>query len=393
MTFMDGVAHLLTPEGRSLLDSLPAYDSSQVDGLLKQLRAAGYPPDLVAAALTQQRLRARGQTKFGERAQRMLFTEHGVQQATRAAVARLHANRYVRAGCSNILDMTSGIGADSMAFLEAGLQVTAVDADSVTAACAAQNLAGYVGARVICADSLSIDLGSFDGVFADPARRSQRGRTFNPLDYSPPLDRVLATRRDVSALGVKVAPGIGYADIPSDAHAQWISIDGDVVETGLWFGPLAEAPGRSALIIRGEAVTEIQANQNPRAPIVPMEPRPLGQYVYDPDGAVIRSGALHLLADELDAAPVSRDIAYLTGDRFVSTPLARCFQVVDQIRINKLAAYLRERGVGVLEILKRGTDIVPDEFRKRLKLRGESSATVILTRLQGSHAAVVAKPL
>ena len=81
---MDGVSLLQTPVGFTLLDSLPPYDPSTVDALSMRLRQQGYDPNLIAAALTQQRLRARAAAKFGEHAASMLFTEAGLQQATRA---------------------------------------------------------------------------------------------------------------------------------------------------------------------------------------------------------------------------------------------------------------------------------------------------------------------
>ena len=386
---MDGVSLLQTPVGFSLLDSLPPYDPSTVDALSMRLRQQGYDPNLIAAALTQQRLRARAAVKFGEHAASMLFTEAGLQQATRAVVADLHAARYVEAGCRAVADITCGLGADSLAFSRAGLAVTAVEFDQTTAGFARHNLAPFPKATVVFGDGLGVDFAQFDGVFADPARRSARGRTFNPADYSPPLDRVLAIREVVHALGVKIAPGIAYTDLPADVHAQWVSVDGDVVEAGLWFGPLGGSPGRSALVISGTQSVEIETAQDPRSEAVMVEPAPLGKYLYEPDGAVIRSGGLHVAADLLRAAPVSESIAYLTGDDLVDTPLARAFEVVDVMPIKALKSYLRARGVGSLEILKRGVDLDPDQFRKTLKLKGAGAATVILTRVLGKHSAIV----
>ena len=386
---MDGVSLLQTPVGSTLLDSLPPYDPSTVDALSMRLRQQGYDPNLIAAALTQQRLRARAAVKFGEHAASMLFTEAGLQQATRAVVADLHAARYVEAGCRAVADITCGLGADSLAFSRAGLAVTAVEFDQTTAGFARHNLASFPKATVVFGDGLGVDLTRFDGVFADPARRSARGRTFNPDDYSPPLDRVLAIREVVHALGVKIAPGIAYTDLPADVHAQWVSVDGDVVEAGLWFGPLGGSPGRSALVISGTESVVIETAQDPRSNAVMIEPRALGKYLYEPDGAVIRSGGLHVAADLLRAAPVSESIAYLTGDDLVSTPLARAFEVVDVMPIKALKGYLKARGIGSLEILKRGVDLDPDRFRKTLKLKGAGVATVILTRVLGKHSAIV----
>ncbi|WP_099332446.1 class I SAM-dependent methyltransferase [Actinomyces minihominis] len=390
---MDGVFHLLNPQALALVDSLPPYDPRGVEELSRRLRAEGYEPDLVASALTQQHLRARGEAKFGEDARRMLFTVAGVQQATRAVVADLHASRFARAGCRTVADITSGVGADSMAFARAGLEVTAVEFDEVTAGCATHNLSVFPNAQVVNGDGLDIEFTDFDGVFADPARRGARGRTFNPADYSPPFDRVLAIRNVVPNLGVKVAPGIAYPDLPEDAHVQWVSVNGDVVEAGLWFGALAARPGRSALIISDGEMVELVATDEPTSPVVPMTPVELGRYIYEPDGAVIRSGGLHVLAGKLEAGPVSEGMAYLTGDTLLVGPLATAFEVIEAMPIKKLKQYLRIHEVGSLEILKRGVDIVPDQFRKGLKLKGDRAASVILTRLQGRHSAVVVKRL
>lgn len=390
---MDGAQFLLSPEGWALVNALPEYRPDDAARLSAELRKAGHSPELVSAALTQQRLRAKARAKFGEGAGHMLFTEAGLQQATRLAVATHHARRFRDAGCERLVDLTSGIGADAMAAAALGLDVTAIDADELTAACLTINLAPFPNARAEHGDSLARDLTGFDGAFADPARRTARGRTFNPADYAPPLDRVLAIREQIPALGVKVAPGIGYEHLPADAHAQWISVDGDVVEAGLWFGPLAQSPGRSALVISGTGTTAITATSDPTAPVVPLEPAPLGAYLYEPDGAVIRAGAIAAVGEKLLAAPVSNGIAYLTGDDLVQTPLATAFEVLDAMPVKQLAGYLRERQVGALEILKRGMDVRPDEFRKKLKLRGPGSATVILTRLRGRHSAVVVRRL
>lgn len=393
---MSALSSLLTSKGQKLVNALPPYSADDVGRLSKELRERGYDAEMVGAALTMSRLRDRARSKFGEEALELFLTEDGLQQATRSAVAELHAQRYVEAGCRSVVDLTSGIGADAMAFARAGLRVVANDLDPVTAGFAALNLQQFEGVKVVNRDALELGLSDFDGVFVDPARRNARGRTFNPADYSPPFEQVLAIRETVPALGVKVAPGIAYENLPADVHAQWISMEGDVVEAGLWFGPLAEVgpvrgPGRSALVMKGMEIVEVEATNDPRAPVIPMDSKPLGHYFYEPDGAVIRAGAVRTVAQILQAAPVSDRIAYLSGDKYVETSLATAFEVIDAMTVKQVRGYLAQRNVGSLEILKRGYDVDPDLFRKKLKLKGPNSATVVLTRLQGRHMAVVVR--
>ena len=63
------------------------------------------------------------------------------------------------------------------------------------------------------------------------------------------------------------------------------------------------------------------------------------------------------------------------------------------LKTKVIAGALRERGIGVVDIKKRGVDITPEALRPQLKLRGEESATVILTRIGDQRRALLAQPL
>jgi hypothetical protein len=93
---------ILSLDGLRLLDEQPAWDTTaDVVRTVSDLRKAGHPPGLVAAVLGQARLRSRAKTKFGPFAERMLFTEAGLEQATRLSVAAQHAGRFQRAGITS----------------------------------------------------------------------------------------------------------------------------------------------------------------------------------------------------------------------------------------------------------------------------------------------------
>lgn len=385
---------LLEPAGLELLRSLPAYDPERAVQLGAQLRAAGHNSDLVAAALTQQALRAQAEAKFGPFAQAMFFTRTSLQQATRLMVAARHAARYRAAGCTRVADLGCGLGSDAMALAGLGIEVDAVELDATTAALARLNLAPFPEARVVHGDALAFELSPYDGVYADPARRTGRGRVFDPAAYSPPLPAILQLRERVPALGVKVAPGVAHDALPPDVHAQWVSVGGDVVEAGLWFGPLASRPGRSALVMSTDgSATELETGTDPRSPAPAAPTMPLGRFLHEPDGAVIRAGGVAALAARLGAGVVSEGIAYLTSDQPAGTPLATSFEVLESFpySVKRLSAWLAARNVGRLEIRKRGVDVVPDALRKKLRLAGDGSASVVLTRLQGRHSAVIVR--
>lgn len=386
------LVQLLSPEGLTLLDSLPRWDSkADVVKTVAELRKQGHPPALVAAVLSQSRLRARAEAKFGEFARRMLFTEAGLEQATRLQVAALHAGRYSRAGLRHVADLGCGIGGDALAFAAVDLEVTAADSDEVTAAIAAFNLTPFPQAHVLHAPADEVPLGGIDAAWLDPARRTTRGGTTHRIpdaaDYSPSLDFAFGLA-DRMPVGVKLGPGTDRDVIPEGAEAQWVSVDGDVVELAVWLGVLARpGVGRAALVIRDDTAHELVAAAD--APDAPTGP--LGDYLYEPDGTVIRARLIGDLARANGAWMLSDGIAYLTSDTAVDSPFARGFRVRERLPADErqLRQALAARGIGALEIKKRGVDVDPAALRTRLKLRGDERATLVLTREQGRHVALL----
>ncbi|MBI9114092.1 THUMP-like domain-containing protein [Sanguibacter suaedae] len=406
------LAKLLTPDGWALLNALPPYDEKLAMAVSERLRAKGFEQDMVAAALTQSRLRGKAAAKFGPFVEGMLFTQAGLEQATRLVVGARHAQRYLAAGVDRVVDLTCGVGADAMAFAGVDLRVLATEIDEVTAAVATVNLRAFPEATVRHADGLALDLaaegftGPGAGIYADPARRTRSGkRIVDPKAYAPALDDVWDLRSQVPAVGIKVGPGISHNGLPDDCEAQWVSVDGDVVEAGLWFGPLApDGHGRTALLLRTvdertDART-FRADEHTEAPPRAVERvADIGSYLYEPDGAVIRAGLVADASRLLDGRLLDRTIAYVTTDtphaETSTVPIATGYRILDSMPfgLKKLRGYLRERDVGRVTIKKRGTAVTPEHLRSQLALRGSAEATIVLTRVAGSQQILVVEPL
>jgi SAM-dependent methyltransferase len=385
---VNDLAPLLTPEGRALLDEVRGTAPADELAVATRLRR-DHPAPLVSAALAQARLRQRAVAKFGtEDAHRMFFTPHGVEQSTRASVAAYRAARLTELGVTSVADLCCGIGGDAIALARAGIRVLAVDRDPATAATARANadalgLGGLIEVRE--ADVTEVDTSGHDAVFVDPARRGGRGRIFDPEAYSPPLSWAVATARTARVAALKIAPGVPHEAVPADAEAEWISDHGDVKEAVLWFGT---EPGA----VRATLLPGPRALRGAGMPDPPV--RPLGRYLYEPDGAVIRA---HLVADvaaELDGGLLDATIAYVTADTLRPTPYATAYEITDQLPFNvkKLKALLRERGVGVLTVKKRGSAVEPEELRRKVKPQGPNAATVFLTRVAGAPTMLIGAP-
>ena len=120
----------------------------------------------------------------------------------------------------------------------------------------------------------------------------------------------------------------------------------------------------------------------------------VGAYLYDPDPAVVRSHLVAEFAATIDGRLADPDIAYVHSDSFFETPFARALTVTDVLpfSLKRLRALLRDRGIGRLEIRKRGSALEPDQLRKDLRLSGPNGASLVLTKVAGAPTAILCAP-
>jgi hypothetical protein len=354
------------------------------------LRAQGIEPGLAAAALTQAVLRRTAQAKFGPDADKLLFTRTGLEQATRAVVANRRAERLAASGAKTVTDLGCGIGADTIAFARAGLAVHAVDQDPAKTSLTGYNLhaLGLRFTRLSTMDATRVDLSDVDAVFCDPARRKGSRRVFDPTAYQPPWDFVAALPSRVPRTVLKLAPGIDHGLLPEGAEGEWVSVDGDVVEATVWCGPLAEVP-RRATVIRGRQAAVLTGTGERQARV-----EAVGPYLFEPDGAVVRSHLVAEFAEQVNGHLADPTIAYVYTDSAARTPFGRGYQVRGKlpIALKKLRAALRAEDVGSLTILKRGSALDVEKLRRDLRLGGTRAATIALTRVAGEPTALLLEP-
>ncbi len=376
------LAALRTAEGSAALAAAADVADAEPLAAATALRTRGVTPALASAALTQADLRRRAGAKFGGAAATMLFTRAGLEQATRTVVADRRAARLVAAGVRSLADLGCGLGSDALAAARRGIRVHAVDADPLTAALAAANaeaagLAGLV--TVECADATTVPVEKFDAVFADPARRrAGRGRVIDPRSWSPPWDFIATLPERVPRTVLKLAPGIDHALLPAGAEGEWVSVDGDLVEAAFWCGPLAGFPRRAILLPAGRELTGSGVEAAPVGPA--------GAFLYDPDPAVVRSHLVAEFAAAVGGRIADPDIAYVYTDSPVDTGFGRRLEVTDVLpfSLKRLRTLLRDRGIGRLEIRKRGSALEPEQLRRDLRLSGSAGASLVLTRVAGA---------
>lgn len=440
-------------------DALQAID--QIDyspgrefELNTQLRQAGFDASTRAEIFTQAQLRVQAQEKFGDLASRMIFTRTGLEQATRHSIAQQHATHFATHGIHHVLEYGCGIGADSLAFARAGLQVSAIEIDEDTAMAAAYNVRSFPNAQVIHADASTLvsntllssgdapnlahssavppavlrwdaatrriqrfPLQNFspapseaDALWLDPARRTNGRRLQSPEDWQPPLSTAIILGEYFQAAGIKVAPGIDYRHLPPHAFVQWISQRRELAEAVLWLGSAAPAPGRQAVIIAPhssdarefpplpsrldnaarDAAGSYSACCQPNDPAPYVEPGELQRFIIDPDPAIVRSGALAAYAQQQRFHTVSANIAYLTGDHPASREFGQSFTVLTTFPLNPKQIGKELRARGVTAVEIKKRGVDISPETFRKQLKLGSSAAMY--RQRAEHTSAPAAP-
>ncbi len=377
---------LLTPQGREALEAAMARKPDETEFLAEfQFLARHFPEDMARAAVEQAILRRKATAKFTS-ADDMFFTRVGLEQSTSEAVASHRAKRF--AGSSLIFDLGCGIGGDSLALARMA-PVIAIDRNQLRLMLLAANASALgLDARVM---PLLADI-SFPAwripprtsAFFDPERRAQGRRLRRVALYRPPLEKVLAWLPGLRGLAVKASPAVDRGEIAElDCEIEFVSLHGELKEATLWFADYRSAKSRATLLPGPQ--TLVAGDESP------VRVCPPAGYLYEPDPAVLRAGLVRTLAHMIEAAQIDETIGYLTSDQLVGTPFARRFRVIDVLPfgLKRLKRRLREMAVGRVTIKKRGSPVDVQDFARRLRLRGDREATVILTRAQAEPIMII----
>ena len=192
---------------------------------------------------------------------------------------------------------------------------------------------------------------------------------------------------------MKLAPA---ADVPpawaERCELEWIGRGGQCRQLVAWHGELARSPGqrRATVLANDGGVTRTIVGQSERS--IPFAAQ-LDRYLFEPEPAVLAARLAGVVAAEHGLSKFSPGIAYLTGPAAIDDPALACLEVEEvlPLKLKLLTEYLRQRGVGRLEIKKRGVEQDPEQLRRALKLAGDDAATLILAMLNRKRVAIVAK--
>lgn len=378
---------LRTTAGRRLL---ALADERIEDPFAASTLRAEASPDLASAAVDQVRLRRRARAKF-EDADWLWFAQSLLEQASGDVLANWRARRFPHG--AEVTDLCCGLGGDSMALAKRG-PVIAVDRDELALAltqanCSERGLADPL--ECIWSDAAAPAEGRGGYLWIDPGRRETGRRTRRLEEMSPRLSELLPVLESAEGAGIKLSPATRHEELDEgleplvdrQQEREFLSVDGECRELAVWVGALArEAPRRATLLPEGMS---LEGEPRPIGEIAPV-----GQFLLEPDAAVLRAGLVGNLAEECNLWGIDPQLSYLSSDTMPETPFGRSYRVGSTQAFSQkaLARALRELGAGTVTLKTRGTVFQPEALQQALRgvlKQGDRTRHVVvfLTRLAG----------
>jgi THUMP domain-like/RNA cap guanine-N2 methyltransferase len=368
----------------ALVDTVRAICPSDLARFRKQASAAH-----VSAAIRLAQARVKAALKF-EHGRQMWVEPTAIEQATSEPVARHKASRFA---CSLVVDLCAGVGGDALA-LAARSDVLAVDSDQGMCRRLRYNAKVHkLTDRILSvraqAEAFALPAGAW--LHLDPDRRaSGRERARSLEAYAPGPDFWMSAVRRVAAGAIKLGPASDFAKHFNgpEYEIELISLRGECKEATVWFGELASCRRRATVLPENVTWTDRDGPTGQWAPIAGM-----GEFIFDPDPALLRSGLLDGFALKHGLGRVADGVDYLTSERLMATPFLKAFHVQDVLPLDlkRLKRLIAQREIGTLEIKVRGADVSPEVLRRQLELRGEKSASLLVYGGTGPVRAVLAE--
>lgn len=356
------------------------------------LRADGLDPPYASAVAEAAHARVRARARWA-RADALLLTRTGLEQASDPAVASWRAQRFPEDG--EVVDLAAGIGGDTIALSRQARHVVAVDRDESRLVMLRHNATVHdLRPSVVVGDASAMPTRPADLLHVDPSRRTGNRRARRLADYRPSvaaLEPLLAAARG-GAVVLSPAVALDDPDLPQ-GEVEFIQLGPDLIEAVAWTGELSAEHPRSATILTTEGAFHLTA-RGERGRLASGD---VGEWLIEVAAAAVRARLHDDIGAEIDARRVSSARALLTADEVPApSPWYRAFPVEAELsaRPRKVREYLRERADRPLEIVLHGVDADVDRWWRDLGRppRGWGGRVVHLIRTAVGATCVVTGP-
>lgn len=286
----------------------------------------------------------------------------------------------------SLLDLTCGLGIDTMSFAERFDRVVALERDEVLARVVRYNLGllGITNVEVVTTTAeeyLERCEEHFDWIFVDPDRRSAEGKKMVRMEDCSPnvLEQMPHIERVADRLGVKLSPLFDVEEarrLFPQSEVEVVSVAGECKELNVY----TRAPKEMLrIVIAGVGVWEYDFEATMAHPVTAPLDVERAKYLIIPDVAMQKGRVA--VAEFGRYAQIWSNNGYAFAESAPEGKIpARVYEIERIERYNPKQLKRELRGVGV-EILKRDTSLGIDAVRKATGMRAGSERMMAITSI------------
>lgn len=334
------------------------------------------------------------QVKYLQRARRKLPSLYAARciipsRAFEQSSSQESARRKPLSGGS-VLDLTCGLGIDTMALAERFERVVALERDEVLAEVVRYNMSllGVDNVEVVTTTAeeyVASTREHFDWVFADPDRRSTEGRKMVCMeDCSPNMLELMPRLMQIAErVAIKLSPMFDCAEafrLCSPAEVEVVSTGGECKELNIYTGAKED-------ILRVAIVGEGEWEYSASAMTINTDCEPFTmdgwRYLIVPDVALQK--ARRAITALKPYASIWSNNGYAFARELPREQLpARIFEIEEIMRYSPKELKRRWKGLGV-EFMKRDTQLSVESVRRATATRAGSDRLVAITTICGEN--------
>ncbi len=385
--------NLLNPDIQALLAS---HHSSDPADFAMQFHVRKELP--VRAVAEQLACRQKAVKKLPTLSQHnLLYTPLALEQSSGERTAAYKAS--LLSG-KRAIDLSGGLGADTMFLARTFQEVVYCERDPLLCAVVEHNLkvSGVANVQVRNAESISLLAeypdDSFDWIFVDPARREE-GRRSIALEAASP--DVVASHdlllRHAQRVCIKASPALEISGLkkllPALHTIIVVSVDRECKEILLLLerGYPSDGPVQVKAVCLNadsEEITEVIGGNGDAPRVVATAVK---EYLYEPDPAIIKARLSAVLARDSGLQFVNKSVDYLTADRKTESFPGRSFRVVECVpyKPKSFRAFLERHTIGGASIQRRDFPLSAEELRKKYRLLESERVFLFFTKDAVGH--------
>ncbi|MBC7617067.1 MAG: hypothetical protein H7202_13455 [Pedobacter sp.] len=317
-----------------------------------------------------------------------------IEQCSSELTAAYKANLIIG---NTLIDLTAGFGVDSFFFSKKAQKVTSCEIDTELSAISAHNvkILGANNIKCLAADGIKIikEKGlNFDTIYIDPARRSGSTKVFKLKECTPDVTSHLNLFLEKSQrIIIKTAPlldiSAGIAELQNVSEIHIVSVKNECKEL-IWIIDRNYTSETKIICITINEITKtfsfgLSALQT-RINIATVAP---AGYLYEPDVALLKSGAFNLIADQFELQKLHQHSHLYFSDVIKSDFLGRIFEIETLLTLNELK---KEKNL-IGNVIVRNFPEKAEHLVKKYKITPSHDDFIIFTQSSNGYLVIKAR--